>query len=743
MRTPLTDATPVATPNEDAATGNTSGYRLDLDGLRGIAIALVAIFHVWFGRVSGGVDVFLTLSGYFFVASLLKHVLATQPTTSSWGAAINPWPRFSRLLRRLLPALLLVLAVTAGLIALIMPTTRWGPLGAELQASALYYQNWHLAFESQDYAAADSANSPMQHLWSMSMQGQFFVLTLVCALALGAVLRALGRRSAFFADPKVVRGVVGIALGVVALGSFAWANYRHGINQPFTYYDTVARLWEPLVGGLLAVWMPRIALSQRVRDLLGLVALGLIVTCGWWIAGVQEYPAAWALVPVGATLILIWVGSSQTAPIDQAPVDQKTASGQTSIRSGVSRGLAHPRLVWLGSIAYALYLWHWPLLIFYLAWRYQDDVSWFEGSAILAVSVLLAWLTTKYVEAPLRAGSAKRKQSPVPPDADGVVARPPFEKTRGYRRALVAVLVVISVAAGAAAVTWQRDAANATLDTQNLDPRLYPGARAFLDGAPVPNVTAQPSPQVVDMDWPITSYDSIISGWKDPSIKVGYYGNVNATRTIALVGGSHAEQWITALDAIGKRHDFRVTTYLKVGCALTTEHVFTWFGQKYYQCNDWSRRVMERLAVDKPDVVFTNSTRPVESGDGDYVPKDYEEIFAEFRDRGQRVVAVRDNPWATGQLKPPECLASGRKPEVCGVPRAQAMAPADPAAALAGEFPNMSFLDYTDAMCDDEYCPAVVGNILVWHDFHHLSATFVRSLIPAVEADLQRSLGWW
>ena len=71
------------------------------------------------------------------------------------------------------------------------------------------------------------------------------------------------------------------------------------------------------------------------------------------------------------------------------------------------------------------------------------------------------------------------------------------------------------------------------------------------------------------------------------------------------------------------------------------------------------------------------------------------------------------------------------------------MAPADPAAALAGEFPNMSFLDYTDAMCDDEYCPAVVGNILVWHDFHHLSATFVRSLIPAVEADLQRSLGWW
>ena len=105
----------VTTPNRNEPVPPLPAYRTDLDGLRGIAIMLVACFHIWFGRVSGGVDVFLTLSGYFFVASLLKHVLATQPATSSWGAAINPWPRFSRLLRRLLPALLLVLAVTAVL----------------------------------------------------------------------------------------------------------------------------------------------------------------------------------------------------------------------------------------------------------------------------------------------------------------------------------------------------------------------------------------------------------------------------------------------------------------------------------------------------------------------------------------------------------------------------------------------------------------------------------------------------
>ncbi|MFW0793762.1 acyltransferase family protein [Gordonia sp. CPCC 205515] len=692
------------TPNEDAATGNTSAYRHDLDGLRGIAIALVAIFHVWFGRVSGGVDVFLTLSGYFFVASLLKHVIATQPASVSWSAAINPWPRLWRLVRRLLPALLVVLVVITALIALIMPKTRWGPLGSEVQASALYYQNWHLAFDSQDYQAADSANSPMQHLWSMSMQGQFFVLTLVCALALGGLLRLLSRRFPAVGTPSVIRAVVGVALLAVALLSFAWANYRHGVNQPFNYYDTVSRLWEPLAGGLLAVWMPRIALRGWLRTALGVFALALIITCGWWIAGVQQYPGAWALVPVGATLLLIWTGAQQGAP--------------------VTRALAHPRLVWLGSIAYALYLWHWPLLIFYLAWRYQDDVNWLEGTAILAVSVVLAWATTKFIEAPMRSGRA----TTLP---------------RAYRRALLGIILVSSVIAGSTVVVWQYNAANATVNTANLDPRLYPGARAFLDGAPVPKVDPQPSPEVADKDWPITSYDSIISGWKDPSIKVGVYGDKTATRTIALVGGSHAEYWITALDDIGKRHGFRVTTYLKVGCALTTSHVFTWFGQKYYQCNDWSRRVMDRLAVDKPDVVFTNSTRPVEQGPGDYVPQDYRDIFAQFRDRGQQVVAVRDNPWAHGKLKPPECLAEGKKPQVCGVPRDLALAPTDPALAIAPDYPNMTFLDYSDGMCTATYCPAVVGNILLWHDYHHLTATFVRSLIPYVEQDLQTSLHWW
>ncbi|OZG30433.1 acyltransferase [Williamsia sp. 1138] len=702
-----------------------SEYRLDLDGLRGIAITLVAVFHIWFGRVSGGVDVFLTLSGYFFVASLLKHVLATNPSTENWMEALNPGPRLWRLARRLLPALLTVLLFIVVMCLILMPRTRWSPLGNEAIASALYYQNWHLALASQDYAAADSANSPMQHLWSMSVQGQFFVVTMLAAFALGGILKLLAMRFAAFRKPPVIRGIVFAALLAVAAVSFAWAHYRHGINQPFNYYDTIARTWEPIVGGLLAVWMPRVRMPQWMRNVLGLIALGLIISCGWWIVGVQQYPSTMALVPVGATLLLIWSGSRQTAP------------GDAAAPGAVSSWLAHPSIVWLGSIAYALYLWHWPLLIFYLTWQYKDRANVIEGAGIIAVSLVLAWATAKYIESPLRAG---RSTSIAAAEKTG---RSP--RWLSYATVLTSILVVMTAVTGVGIWRWNDHVKNLTVDTENLDPRLYPGARAFLDNAPVPRVEAEPSPQVVDKDWPITSYDSVISGWKDGSIKVGVYGDPAATRTVALVGGSHAEYWITALDAIGKAQGFKVTTYLKVGCPLTTEHVFTWFGQKYYQCNEWSRDVMARLAVDKPDVVFTNSTRPVEGQiTGDFVPKDYIDVFSEFRDRGQKVVAVRDNPWSVGQESPPECLALGKKPSVCGVERSLVMAPTDPALAIAPDFPNMSFLDYTDAMCDATYCPAVVGNILLWHDFHHLTATFVRSLIPALTVDLQKALpGWW
>ncbi len=368
-----------------------AAYRIDLDGLRGVAIALVACFHIWFGRVSGGVDVFLTLSGYFFVGSLLKHVLVSQEPTVTLWAAVDPRTRLTRLLRRLLPALVTVLLAITVLTVVVLPQTRWVSIGREVIASALYYQNWHLAFNSQDYTAASSANSPLQHLWSMSVQGQFFVVTILTALAFCGVVKVASRWIPQITRPAVLRALVSIAILGVAAVSFYWAQMRMGVNQQFNYYDTIARTWEPLAGGLLAVWMPRLRVPNVVRALVGVVALALIVTCGWWIVGVEEYPGPMALVPVLATLALIWAGATAAQRGDEVP------------QPVVNRALASRFPVWLGSISYALYLWHWPLLIFYLAWRGTNHASFAEGVGLIALSLALAWLTKRYVEDPLRA----------------------------------------------------------------------------------------------------------------------------------------------------------------------------------------------------------------------------------------------------------------------------------------------------------------------------------------------------
>ncbi len=460
-------------PESAPSTPTTPAYRTDLDGLRGIAITLVACFHVWFGKVSGGVDVFLTLSGYFFIGSLLRHAIYAQKPHLTFRDTLSPWPRLKRLLRRLLPALITVLLAVTVLTVLILPDTRWANIGHEIVASALYYQNWYLAENSQDYLAASSANSPLQHIWSMSMQGQFFVLTLVVALLFAGLLKLLAKAVRPFADPRVIKVLVFAAVLVVALGSFWWAHRGMAINQPYNYYSTISRLWEPLVGGLLAIWLPSLRVPNWVRNLATVGALGLIISCGWWIDGVNEYPGPMALFPVGATLVIIWLARPRCSGLP-------TAHTPPHVMPVANRALAFTWPVWLGTIAYSLYLWHWPLLIFYLTWRDKNHANFIEGVGILAVSIGLAWLTKRYIEDPLREGD---RSALAHGDRQG------RSRWLSYTSVVTAILVAGTVVAGVGIKLWERHVDN-IVDTKNLDPRLYPGARALLEGWPVPAVNA-------------------------------------------------------------------------------------------------------------------------------------------------------------------------------------------------------------------------------------------------------------
>ncbi len=390
---PVTDPGSAPRTAKSSAGARESGfYRHDLDGLRGIAIALVAVFHVWFGRVSGGVDVFLALSGFFFGGRLLRTALTP-------GASLWPVPEVTRLVRRLLPALVVVLAASAVLTILIQPETRWETFADQSLASLGYFQNWELANTASDYLRAGEAVSPLQHIWSMSVQGQFYIAFLALIFSFAYVFRrGLG---------KYMRMSFVVLLSSLTIASFVYAIFAHNADQATAYYNSFARAWELLLGALLGAMVPYVRWPMWLRTTVAVVALAAILSCGALIDGVKEFPGPWALVPVGATMLFILSAANRQA--DPSTADRLPAP---------NRLLATAPFVSLGAMAYSLYLWHWPLLIFWLSYTGRPRVNFLEGAIVLLFSGMLAWLTTRYVENPLRyKASASAPRTPSGPAA--------------------------------------------------------------------------------------------------------------------------------------------------------------------------------------------------------------------------------------------------------------------------------------------------------------------------------------
>ena len=299
MQTMSPPPRPAASTDPGAPGARTSGsagfYRYDLDGVRGIAIALVAVFHIWFGRVSGGVDVFLALSGFFFGGKILRAAL--NPAVS-----LSPVAEVIRLIRRLVPALVVVLAGCAVLTIVVQPQTRWETFADQSLASLGYYQNWELANTASDYLRAGEAVSPLQHIWSMSVQGQFYV----------AFLLLIAGCAVLFRRPLTtrLRTLFVALLSILTVASFVYAVFAHSDDQSIAYYDSFARGWELLLGALVGALVAHIRWPMWLRTTVASVALAAIVSCGALIDGVNEFPGPWALVPVGATMLMILAGAN-------------------------------------------------------------------------------------------------------------------------------------------------------------------------------------------------------------------------------------------------------------------------------------------------------------------------------------------------------------------------------------------------------------------------------------------------
>ncbi|MGW4371358.1 acyltransferase family protein [Nocardia takedensis] len=672
-------------------------YRHDLDGLRGIAIALVVGFHVWMGRVSGGVDVFLVLSGYFFTAMVLRR--AGGPAGLGIAATLR------RTARRLAPALIVVLAAVVVTTVAVRPFTQWGDLSAQTLASALYFQNWYLANAELDYLAPNPSVSPLQHLWSMSVQGQFY-LAMLAVIALWA-----------FAARRVAPRTGRIALAVLLVGaaalSFWYAADGAERHQPWTYYDSGARLWELLAGALLAVVAPLVRVANPLRVVLAVLGIFGVLTCGVLIDGANEFPGPPALYPVAAAAALILSGMNTDA----------------ARRPWVNRVLATRPCTGLGAIAYSFYLWHWPILIFYLAEYGRPAAGLTDGLIVIAAALVLAYFTERYVESPLRYASLERTRA----------------RELLTRFALTPAVCLTGAAVLGAAVGWQ---ASLRLNPPKPPPPLqvsrYPGAAALVPGVAFASAPMRPNVLEGWHDAPAPTLDGCIS--PDREVRSCVYGDPAATRTIAVVGGSHSEHWLPAFQVLAAQHGLRIVTYLKEACPLTLVDEPSYYHSPFPECREWSTEVIDLLGRTRPDWVFTLGTYYRTEAPGDEVPREFPDVWAALSDRGLKVLAMRDTPRLRrdGVLyRAVDCLGSHGTPHSCGLDRSLLLDPVNPALDVVSGYPNVYPLDLSDSLCRPDRCWVAEGNVLIYRDEHHLTASYARSLAPELGRQMGAITGWW
>jgi hypothetical protein len=476
-----------------------------------------------------------------------------------------------------------------------------------------------------------------------------------------------------------------------------------------------------------------------LRTVVATVALAAILSCGALIDGVKEFPGPWALVPVGAAMLMIVAGANlQGHPStgDRLPLP--------------NRVLAVPPLVTLGAMAYSLYLWHWPLLIFWLSFTGHRHANFVEGTAVLLASGFLAYLTLRLVEDPLRYRVPTIAISPVLEPAT-VPAIPWQARLRRPTIAMGSVVVLLGVTLTATSFTWREHVTvlrAAGKELSGLSAQDYPGARALTEHVRVPTLRTRPTVLEVKNDLPVSTMDGCISDFVNPALVSCTYGDADAPRTIALAGGSHAEHWVTALDLLGRLHHFKVVTYLKMGCALSTEQVPLIMGNNatYPQCREWVQRTMEKLVADRPDYVFTTSTRPWNVKPGDVMPATYIGIWQTLSDNNIPILAIRDTPWLlkNGQpFNPADCLAKGGNGQSCGIKRSDVLSEHNTTADFVAQFPLLKPLDMSDAICRQDICRAVEGNVLIYRDAHHLTPTYMRTMAPELGRQIAASTGWW
>ncbi|GGL02288.1 peptidoglycan/LPS O-acetylase OafA/YrhL [Curtobacterium luteum] len=669
-------------------TSSSPAFRNDVHGLRGGAVLLVLLEHarLAFGGGFVGVDVFFVISGFLITGHVVRE-LERRGRVDLAGF-------WARRVRRILPSALLVALVTAGVGLLLVPPLARGELVEAAVASLLSVPNLYFASEGTDYLAG-TAPSPFQHYWSLGVEEQFYLLWPLFLL----LAWRLGRRSSARRRTMLLVGAVVV---LVAL-SLALAVGLTDRSQPWAFFSLPSRAWELAAGGLAAIAVHRGALVRgHTAVVLGWAGLAGILLAATTYSETTAYPGTAVLLPVAAAVVLVW-------------------SGAAGHPFGPVALLGIRPLQYLGGISYALYLWHWPLLVLpQAAVGLATPLPLWVRLTALAAAVGLAHLTTRYVEQPLRGARL--------PDVRTVLL--------GLSASAVAVAVVLGAGMAAAPRTLTSD--RTTADVTPTEPPTF-----------TPFVPVGLDPQLDRATDSTSDYrrrGCHVESASDTTINSCVLGDPDGTLTVALVGDSHAAHWMPALEAWADRHGgVRVLGYTKNACTMVDVEVLT-SGRPYRECDTWRAGVLQRLAAEAPDVVLVagsahlplaaapdesdRAARTTLSRDG------LRRTLAVLPERS-RVSVLADTPEFAESV--PRCLSANLDDtDACGVDRHVGVDAARVASERrVTEAAGHRYVDLTDWFCSPTRCGVVSGNTLLYRDHGHLTEPWARSLWRQIGAAVE------
>ena len=628
-----------------------------------------------------GVDVFFVLSGYLITGLLLRE--------AGRDGRVRLTDFYVRRARRILPAAVLTLVVTDVAALLLLNLVRARETVSDSVWAAFFMANVHFAQAGSDYFAQGQPPSPVQQFWTLAVEEQFYLVwPVVLAVVLGvAFLR---------------RRLLWIVLAA-AVASLAWSIHSTATDAQYAYFSTATRAWELALGAALAIVAP------RLRGAAAWLGLALICTAAVAFSNSTPFPGYAALLPtIGAALVIAAAPGSASRLLSLAPFR------------------------YVGDRSYALYLWHWPVLV--IAAEYVGhDLSTAVRLGLLAGAFGLSILSYGLYENPIRKMSWRPQTGALLWPASAAV--------------ILAVAVPILIVLNARAT------------------RISEAAAAVRPAALVGQTTAardswQPLPAVVqavnaakrnaDLPWPLTPAVTDLrndfyafpagcaAGRGQTSSTVCHLGASGAAKTIAVIGDSHAQMWMPTILRMARRDGWEVVPFVKVGCVPTK-----WLHTTDWGCTVWYRWALARAAKLHPQVTLLAASWADDPHPATAV-RAVSALIGHVKRFSATTIVIGDSPHQ--HRNPVDCLlASAATMRTCSARASLAELQTDASVASSAAKHGVGFVKVTGWFCARAsrvavLCPLVVNRTISWIDLGHISETYGLELSTPFRNAFRREL---